>query len=907
MKKIIVFSLILAIIAGIAGSLLFGLTPSQYILEFSVNGENSLYTISQYTHGVYLKKSDKNGIIFSHRLKYQNSGYCGLITNNDRLYTLVLDGSDVVVDEYDLNGNYITEMLRLPNTPFTTSSAALVQYFDETQDSATKLVTDVVMFTYSDVFIYPIYGDTVQPLIHYSIDSEYGIVWAQRLFRSLYYMDQQGDIFIVTEQGNTHKLDISDEFVPFDLTLSYYSLFFTNLSDTSLMRFFVMCYEEDGEEQIYYDVPVQVMPADSEVYNGVAFSELRDLKNFINTDFDDLMAGVSKEANKAGKIYIFNPITAMNVELPEPGFEPHVCLLVFLLCTAVVFAAVFIVCVLIRLLLSVRKVIVKQVMLIAAIIVAVSGLIHFFLLRGMSMIVYSETAALLSDTLDLIDLSIDGNYFSKNGLTEEQRALFHDYEYREYKALDNKSDFMSRFISTDIEINFIEVARLIDGEYKYEYYSNQRPGAQVSYFVDEKRLELFSNLTNGTDVISNSYELDTSWFEAVRCITDSSGKQVGFIQIGSEAGTLNTRIKSIAGAMTYIIMMFIVVISGFFLIIMAGLLRPLKKLKKAVSEVADGKIGTTVTISSNDELQDVAASFSDMSRQLAKYFNSINVISKAYEKYLPKDFFRLMGKDSVLDVNPGDHSTARLTYLFIGISRQSDKFSEEESFNTLNSIYSIAAEVLSGTNGTVQSFTDKMITCIFSGEAAEAAECALTVQEKLNSRSDINAHITVSIQSSPSVIGVIGSGEAMKTITVSSAVELQSCLTAIIQRFGLTFIVTEEVLSELQKAGLNITPRRLGTINLLLGADVKQDAMLYEIIDGCPDEEKKLRHATLRNYSDAISAMDENRLSEARAKLISVLRVNRNDLVARFMLSEISGEREASDNERNQDRLEIPN
>ena len=51
MKKILIFSIILAVIAGIAGALSFALTPADYILDYAVYGEDTLYTITSYSHG----------------------------------------------------------------------------------------------------------------------------------------------------------------------------------------------------------------------------------------------------------------------------------------------------------------------------------------------------------------------------------------------------------------------------------------------------------------------------------------------------------------------------------------------------------------------------------------------------------------------------------------------------------------------------------------------------------------------------------------------------------------------------------------------------------------------------------------------------------------------------------------
>lgn len=889
MKKIIIFLIILSVAFGTWIFLSLALVPSNYILCYSVYEDEILFSVCDYDNGVYLKKSDKNGIISSHRLKHRKAEYESVIVCNERVYTLCRTDKDIVVDEYDLNGGYIKEILRRSESELGVTECFLAEYYQAENNETPKIITDVVLVTGNDVVVYPIFKDILQQTIHYDINSDLEIVWAQRGWNGLYFSNAKGNCFLLSN-GEIHPLDFGEDCVPFNPMLTAYSMYLMDLNTVSLTEYLVYMDEDTKRIEAAPFFDDSAINADYKICDDIVFSDLRDVRLSMNSSGYSRICGLQKEGGKFGSIHMFEPFSVGCVELPEPGFEIYKCVLVGIAGAAAMFAAAFLITLLIRRILSVRKVIIKQVILGFAVIAVSCVFVHFFMLGQVRNLIYSQITTLLTSTLDYISLTIDGDEFRDNGLTEEQRDICRDYENRPPVWITYGSSLVNAFIQTDFSVSFIEIARDTDSGYKYEFYSNQLAGAEVSYFItDEKRMKLYTGLQPNMDIIDSQIEYNCEWLEAVCAVTDSSGKQVGFIQIGSQVDLLNYEIHRFAGMMTIFAVILIAVISVLFIVIMSGLLRPLKKLKRAVSEVADGKIGTTVAVNSNDELQDIAASFSDMSRRLERYFKSITTISKAYEKYLPKGFFRLMGKDSVLDVKPGDHSSAELTYLFIGINQQSVHLTEESSFNTFNSIYGIVSDVLGKTNGTIQSFSDRMITCIFSSGAMEAAEAALTIEEKLDSHTDIKGRITVSIQNSHSVIGVIGSGEAMKTITVSPAIELQSYLSIIISRFKLTFIVTEKVLSKLKAAGLNISERQLGTVNFLLGYETRFNEPLFEIIDGCPDEEKKLRQATLRNYNLALDAAAGGDTSSERAQLISVLRINRNDLVARYMLEKISG------------------
>ncbi|MGN1119780.1 MAG: HAMP domain-containing protein, partial [Oscillospiraceae bacterium] len=321
-----------------------------------------------------------------------------------------------------------------------------------------------------------------------------------------------------------------------------------------------------------------------------------------------------------------------------------------------------------------------------------------------------------------------------------------------------------------------------------------------------------------------------------------------------------------------------------FLIVLQKLLSPLKKIKKAVSEIAKGKIGTTVSIRSNDELQDIAHSFTDMSQKLLEYFNNINVISKAYERYLPRDFFTLMDKRNVMEVNPEDRKKVTLTYLFVGMDTSSIHSKGTDGFSVINRIYGIVSSAVAANGGVVQALDDKCITCIFSRSAAAAVEAALTVQEKLTVEEFRQADIRISIQRAESTIGVIGTAEAMKTITVSSAISTQKYIAFFMKQFMLTAVTTGSAKENF--GTLNVTTRYIGKFSSFYEKlSLENDEELYEMIDGCAPEDKQKKLASLASFNRGMDAIAAGNYKEGRKNMIDVLRINREDMIARHYLN----------------------
>ena len=146
-----------------------------------------------------------------------------------------------------------------------------------------------------------------------------------------------------------------------------------------------------------------------------------------------------------------------------------------------------------------------------------------------------------------------------------------------------------------------------------------------------------------------------------------------------------------------------------------------------------------------------------------------------------------------------------------------------------------------------------------------------------------DAEVRITLQRAGSTIGVIGTGEAMKPVTVSSAIEMQQYIAAVMKEYDLSYVLTDNVKNAL--SGVKVTLKYIGTLSELGGISGKRfEIGLYEVPEGCCGEEKQLRLSTLATFSRGMDEYRAGHIREARSHFIEVLRVNRGDLIARHYL-----------------------
>lgn len=890
MKKVI-FSALAAIAAGLYLMLYYCLTPSKQVYCFTADSDDTLYTVAQYntTSGIRITGGSRNAdyTVNLNKVIGENYQYFDILCIGQEVYLLGegYDGTDsaVRVDRFSTDGKYLGMVLSIKLedgvTYFTTN---FIETYDCSESNRKSYY--VTLCQGSSIYVQKIMsGGRSEDLKRYSLGDGNTADWAGIISGgTIVFQDADGRYNVINSDMEIVQLDTGAYNFASQCMIenTIYGVDLTNISLSGLYFF----NDGDGGIGTGFIDNVGGMRADTEIADGILFSDLRNVRNVPTDDNGGSynFMGICKEDGQRGKIVIFSLNGGDAKVYDEPLLFAGNGLLMSVGLAATVFVAVFILLSVISRLLALRKVIVKQV-LISVIIIAASFSFMMYSSRVLMerLLDNNETSA-LGDMLDYIAEDMDIDSFAENGIDDDTALTIDRFEERLPLSFSINGGLILSHMKANVSAAFIKVARLVDGRYYYSYYYGmQTPEALASYYTSQDTLDKIDILEDRDILVTKSISLNREWFEVSRSLFGSSGDRVGFITIGLDHDSLQNSAKSVSLWLASFWCAFICVMCAMFLLFLVKLLSPLKKIKKAVSEVSEGRIGTRVTLKTNDELQDIAASFSEMSVKLEKYFNDINLISKAYERYLPKDFFRLMGKGSVLEVSPEDSRNVVLVYLFVVIDT-SRVHSETGGLAALNRIYGLVSETVSAFGGAVQSLDDRQITCIFSEDTSSAVEAALTIREKLTAESLSDADVRISLQRAESTIGVIGTGETMKPVTVSSAIEFNRYISAIMDKFDLSCVITEHVADTL---GSGITVRYIGLMSELYGlSGSRYEIRLYDVPEGCTGDEKQLRLATLAAFNSGMEAFAAGNTREARCRMIEVLRVNRGDLMARHYM-----------------------
>ncbi len=165
------------------------------------------------------------------------------------------------------------------------------------------------------------------------------------------------------------------------------------------------------------------------------------------------------------------------------------------------------------------------------------------------------------------------------------------------------------------------------------------------------------------------------------------------------------------------------------------------------------------------------------------FFRYQERLVNAFEKFVPKEFVKLLNKDEIINIALGDHVEKTITILFLDIrnfTTLSEKMSPEDNFNFINNVLAQTAPIINKHNGFIDKYIGDGVMALFTHpqtHAQDAIEAALLMNESLNtfnqSRLDAGQEeiaIGIGINTGPMMLGIIGTQDRIDGTVISDTV-----------------------------------------------------------------------------------------------------------------------------------------
>lgn len=267
---------------------------------------------------------------------------------------------------------------------------------------------------------------------------------------------------------------------------------------------------------------------------------------------------------------------------------------------------------------------------------------------------------------------------------------------------------------------------------------------------------------------------------------------------------------------------------------------------------------------------------------------SLSLINKAYSRFVPNEFIKLLKKESIIDIKLGDQIQYKMTVLFADIrdfTSLSEQMSPKENFEFLNAYLEQIGPIIRSQNGFIDKYIGDAIMALFPNGPQDAVQAAILMQQYLAAYNKKRAQegfpqirIGIGIHTGSTILGTIGEEERMESTVISDAVNLASRLEGLTKYYGVSLLLSQSTF-EMLPPEPSYHHRKLDNVQV---KGKKNSITVLEIYEGEPDEQFRLKKESSALFESGLQLFEERKFEEARRLFLQVLAVFPDDTPSRM-------------------------
>ncbi len=273
---------------------------------------------------------------------------------------------------------------------------------------------------------------------------------------------------------------------------------------------------------------------------------------------------------------------------------------------------------------------------------------------------------------------------------------------------------------------------------------------------------------------------------------------------------------------------------------------------------------------------------------LARIKTHLNLlkINSAYGRFVPQDFLKFLGRESILDVRLGDHVQKEMTILFSDIrsfTNLSEEMTPQENFNFINNYLKEVSPVVRNHKGFIDKYIGDAVMALFPESADDAVKSAICMQkqvtrynQELTGENLPPIAIGVGVHTGTLMLGTIGERERMESTVIADAVNLASRLEGLTKFYGAGILISEDTLNGLKET---YQYRFLERVTV---KGKKKAVGVFEIYNHEPEEMQRLKGETGAAFTEAVDLYTQQKYAEAQEKFEKILGINPGDRVVKL-------------------------
>lgn len=298
------------------------------------------------------------------------------------------------------------------------------------------------------------------------------------------------------------------------------------------------------------------------------------------------------------------------------------------------------------------------------------------------------------------------------------------------------------------------------------------------------------------------------------------------------------------------------------------IITPINDLVGKMRQTGRGELHSYCSVSTNDEIGELAEGYNEMSRRLALYIHNLQALNEANSRFVPTALLNALGKEKITDVKLGDQIQKEMTILFSDIrsfTTISEKHTPKETFDLINGYLGIMEPVISKNNGFIDKYIGDAIMALFN-EPIDAHNAALEMHrnlavfnKNLQEQGTEPIEIGIGLNTGKLMLGIVGGAGRISGTVISDAVNLSSRLEGLTKRYKVHCIISENSVQLLPPSA----QKNCRYIDKVQVKGKLKSVRIFELVSDENKDTKRFIQQAITSYESAIALYLNKQFKEA--------------------------------------------
>lgn len=265
-------------------------------------------------------------------------------------------------------------------------------------------------------------------------------------------------------------------------------------------------------------------------------------------------------------------------------------------------------------------------------------------------------------------------------------------------------------------------------------------------------------------------------------------------------------------------------------------------------------------------------------------------LASASARFVPREFLKVLQKESIVDVELGDQMQGEMTIMFSdvrGFTSLCEGMTPKENFDFINSLLNQICPLIREHQGFIDKYMGDGVMALFPREADDAVQAAIAMRRQLanfnkerQEQGQQRIEIGIGLHSGLLMLGTIGEAQRMEGTVISDAVNLASRVEGLTKRYGASLVISEQTLMRLKDP----TKYSFRFVDKVQVKGKQSSISVFEVFDGSSEEMMALKMETKSDFEQGLLLYHDKQFPEASVHFNKVLQRNPKDEAARLYL-----------------------